>query len=307
VSARVTRSGSTAVAIVTRDRLGSLADLLHALAAEYGARDDIELVVIDNDPLGSARATVDAIRTAFAGSVVYRIEPRQGYASVRNAAIAVASSADFIAFIDDDEIPEPGWLAKLHEARETFSADVVAGAVVTDFPPETPRWFRISGVTSADQPGLSTGSEMRWCATSNVLVARRVFATVAGGFDSRFDLTGGEDTHFFCRAYAAGFRIIWTEEARVRELIPVQRTRLRWVLRRAARTGNNSALIELEILRDPRTILIRIAKAAGLIVLGAFAVAYGALRRDRGASLRGLQQIARGAGAAVAFGGVRLS
>jgi succinoglycan biosynthesis protein ExoM len=297
----------TCLTVTTRRRVGSLTKLLQALAGEYGEHENIGLVVLDNDPLGSAKSVVDAIRPAFRGSVIYEVESRQGYASARNAAVVASHDAQFVAFIDDDEIPEPGWLTELHRARERYGADVVAGAVVTDFPPETPEWLRTSPVMSSEQPRLATGSEMRWCATSSVLVSRRVFDSIAGGFDSRFDLTGGEDTHFFCRAHAAGFRIVWTNEARVRELIPIKRTHARWILRRAARTGNNKALIELEILRDPRTIIVRIAKVAGLFAIGALTIAKGTFRRDRGIALRGLQRSAEGAGAAVAFVGVRLS
>ena len=50
---------------------------------------------------------------------------------------AAAGDVDYIAFIDDDELPEPGWLKGLHDARQRFGADVVAGAVITDFPPDT--------------------------------------------------------------------------------------------------------------------------------------------------------------------------
>lgn len=297
----------TAVAIATRRRPESLCRLLQALATEYGPRRDVSLVVIDNDPLGSSREVVETVRSRFLGRVIYRVEPREGYASVRNAVVAAAAGVDYLAFIDDDEVPEPGWLDRLHDAQQRFGADVVAGAVVTDFPPGTPAWFQRSGVMSLEQPGLDTGASMMWCATSNALVAYRVFENMPEGFDSRFDLTGGEDAHFFCRAYIAGFRIIWTGEARVRELIPIERTRPQWILRRAARMGNTKALIELEVLRDPHTILVRVAKIAGLIVVGASAVAYGTLCRDRGTILRGLQQIAQGAGSAVAFWGVRLS
>jgi succinoglycan biosynthesis protein ExoM len=297
----------TAIAVTTRLRADSLSNLLQALAGDYGEQVDIGLVVIDNDSLGSAKSVVEAIRPAFRGPVTYSVEPRQGYASARNAAITAAAGADFVAFIDDDEIPELGWLAKLHQAREEFAADVVAGAVVSDLPLEAPEWLRTSAAIDAEQPRLATGSEMRWCATSNVLVSRRVLEGVTGGFDLRFDRTGGEDTHFFCRAYKAGFRIVWTNEARVRETIPLRRTRTRWILRRAARTGNNKALIELEILRDPRTVVIRAAKVAGLIGVGCLTVGYGGLRLDRGTILRGLQRVAEGAGAAVAFARIRLS
>lgn len=298
---------TTAITIATQRRQKSLGRLLAILADEYGTHPEIGLVVIDNDPLGSAKEVVESVRVRFAGSVTYRLEPQEGYASVRNAAIAATSSFDYTAFIDDDEIPEAGWLSDLHDACRRFEADVVAGTVVTDFPPDTPAWVVRSGVMGSDQPRLLTGAPMPWCATNNTLVANRVFKGVPAGFDHRFDKTGGEDTHFFSRARLAGFRIIWTNEARVREPIPLSRTRTFWILRRAARSGNNKALIAIEVLRRPRAVALRAFKAIGMLLVGALGVLLGAIRRDRARMLRGMQRCAEGVGTIAGFCGVRLA
>lgn len=298
---------TTAITIATQRRQASLGRLLAALADEYGSQSEVGLVVIDNDPLGSARDVVERARRHFAGSVTYRLEPREGYASVRNAAIAATSPFDYTAFIDDDEIPEPGWLHDLHDARERFGADVVAGAVITDFPLGTPEWLIRSGVMDSDQPSLATGAALPWCATNNTLVANRVFQGVPEGFDQRFDKTGGEDTHFFSRARLAGFRIVWTNEARVHEPIPPRRTRPSWILRRAARSGNNKALIAIGVVRRPGAVALRASKAIGMVLMGMLSVSVGAIRYDRARMLRGMQRCAEGAGTIAGFCGIRLA
>jgi succinoglycan biosynthesis protein ExoM len=296
----------TAITIPTRRRQESLTRLLRALADDYGARTDVWVVVVDNDPDGSSQEVVDAVGPQFSGSVVYRIEPEEGYANVRNAAVAAAAGCDYIAFIDDDEIPEPGWLDALYDAQRRFGADIVAGAVITDFPPATPAWFKRSGVIGSEVPKLATGTTMQWCATSNTLVAYRVFGSISDGFDPRFNVTSGEDTHFFARAHIAGFRIVWTNESRVRELVPLTRTHTMWILRRAARTGANKALIETEVMRSPYLIATRVAKATAMLMIGAVTAVVGVARRDRGVLLRGLQRCAEGAGTFVGFFGVPL-
>jgi glycosyltransferase involved in cell wall biosynthesis len=296
----------TAVAIATRRRPEALDRLLRVLATEYGPQKSISLVVIDNDPLGSSRKVVEELRARFVGPVIYRVEPQEGFASVRNASVAAAAGVEYVVFIDDDEVPEPGWLNQLHDARQRFGADVVAGVTIAEFPPGTPGWFRKSGVMSSEQPKLETGASMMWCATGNTLVAYSVFESIPEWFDVRFDATGGEDTHFFSRAHTAGFRIIWTNDARVRELIPLQRTKTSWILRRAARTGNNKALIAIEVLRSPQVIAVRMVKAAAMLVIGASLTGLGVCRRDRGLALRGLQRCAEGAGTILGFLGVRL-
>jgi succinoglycan biosynthesis protein ExoM len=294
-----------AIAVVTRRRQESLQRLLETLVSDYGSQPNISLVVVDNDPQGSSRDVVERVCAAFCGPVIYRIEAREGYASVRNAAVAAAAGVDYLAFIDDDEVPEQGWLHHLLDARRHFAADIVAGPVVADFSPDTPSWLRTSALMSAEQPKLQTGSRMPWCATSNVLVAYRVFDRIPGWFDLRFNATGGEDTHLFLRARVAGFGIVWTNEAQVREAIPLSRTRSSWILRRAARTGNNKALIETEVLGGLKVILIRFAKSVILVGIGIAIAVAGALRRNRAMALRGLQRSAEGAGALAGLIGIR--
>ncbi|RZI88301.1 MAG: glycosyltransferase, partial [Microbacterium sp.] len=67
------------------------------------------LLVVDNDPDASARDLVEGL------GVRYVHEPRPGIAAVRNRAIVEAGDATAVVFIDDDEVPEPGWLKELTE------------------------------------------------------------------------------------------------------------------------------------------------------------------------------------------------
>ena len=66
----------------------------------------------------------------------YVHEPRPGISHARNRGVAEAKG-DFVAFIDDDELPAPNWLESLLLTQRTYRADVVLGPVrpVFDRPP----------------------------------------------------------------------------------------------------------------------------------------------------------------------------
>jgi succinoglycan biosynthesis protein ExoM len=294
-------TAETAIVVATRRRPSTLQRLLDALASEYGDNADVKLVVVDNDPAGSAASVVDACQRRFSGGLTYAREPQEGYATVRNAGVMAASGAENLVFIDDDELPNRGWLDALLSAKHRYHADVVAGPAIPVFPDDAPQWLIDSGVFNQEITSLPSGSLMDYCATRNTLMTRATYDLVPGGFDSRFDRTGGEDSNFFFRAKLAGAHIVWSNEAVVRE--PVERDRLTstWVLRRAHRAGNTRAMLDIELVGTSRALTTRAIKALGLAVIGVSGVVCAAVRKDRAQLLRGRYRLALARGMAAAF------
>ncbi len=275
--------------------------LLKALASEYGSRDDIRLLVADNSTDGSARAVFDEWCGAFGDRAVYVHEPRRGYSNVRNAVISNAGDFDAIAMIDDDEIPAPGWLDKLRAAQAHSGADVIAGPVRPEFPPNAPAWYAASGVFDIEAPAFPEGGEMPWCASNNTLVLSEVFRRVPEGFDPKFNSTGGTDTNFFMRARLRGCKIVWTHTAIVHEFLPPTRLTRRWIFRRATRVGNSRAVIEFELIGGPKTRITRAAKALALCGFGLASTVTALLRRDNALGLRALHRLGLAYGMTLAF------
>ena len=126
-----------AIIVPTLRRAESLERALRSLFAQTHVADRVSaIVVVDNDPVGSAVATVDAVRTDSPWPLTYVHAPRPGVATARNAGLA-ATDAPLIAFLDDDEAAAPGWLAALLKAREDTGADAVFGPITGRAPDAT--------------------------------------------------------------------------------------------------------------------------------------------------------------------------
>jgi succinoglycan biosynthesis protein ExoM len=228
---------------------------------------DILIVVVDNDVARGAADVCDSV--ALPWPAKYVVEPRRGIAQARNRAILEAEDPDFLAFLDDDEAPTPPWLDELLWTQACFDGDVVCGPVLPRFSSSVPEWVKAGRFFSKQV--FATGQSLESCSTANVLISRRVIASVYA-FDERFGLTGGEDTHFFLRVRKAGFNIICSGGAVVYETVPTSRASLKWLLRRAYQSGNSWVLCESTVDHRLTSRISRLVKASVRILQGVIAV-----------------------------------
>ncbi|HEY6759192.1 MAG TPA: glycosyltransferase family 2 protein [Baekduia sp.] len=291
-----TNNEGVIIAVVTRQRPLELRRLLVALEELYGSREDVRLLVVENEAQTSVTGIIAEAAPTLSRRTTHALEATPGYSAVRNAALRRMGDADALVFIDDDEVPEPGWLDALVEAQRQLGADVVAGPVVPVLPEDAGADVVASGVFAADQPDLAEGVEMRWCASNNTLVTARAVRLVPEGFDPRFNRSGGEDSHFFSLVTVRGGTIRWTRAATVREFITSDRLSARWVWRRAWRSGRTRAEVELTHFPSAMSVATRAAKASGQVVIGSVRFAVGKVIRERGQALRGVQLAATGLG-----------
>jgi GT2 family glycosyltransferase len=291
-----------AICVVTCRRPSELERLLHALDAQqlpaFGAR--LRVVVVDNDEDESARGVCERAATWLGMPLAYGIEKRPGIAQARNAALAAAlPESDCIVFVDDDEIPEPEWLAELLRARERHRAGVVTGPCLPRFETRPPGWIEDGGFFS--RPRHADGDLVHTAYTHNALVDADLLAGLGALFDERLGLSGGEDSELFGRLAAKGHRIVWADRAVVHDCVPASRARLAWILRRAFRVGTSTAAIDR--IRGRRLAApARLAHGLYCAAKGALGTLAG-LRAGRAAAARGLHLACFGAGlVAGAFG-----
>ena len=255
----------------------------------------IEVIIVDNDPTRSAQIFCTQLQLNFKWKLTYLSEPERGISYVRNKAVsAVSTNTDFVAFIDDDEVPEPEWLEELLTVQNAYHADVIAGPSLPFFPDkDVPKWV-IKG-KFFEPHRYQTGHLLKFTSTNNVLVRAQVLRAMNKNFDERFALTGGEDTHFFMRVYRAGYKLVWADLAIVYEWIPPSRTNAKWILQRGYRCHSTYGLCEKEFEPLAKVLFRRITTGTGRIAIGMIILVPSMLLSQQ-LFIRALLQICRGAG-----------
>ena len=298
-----------AICVCTYERPAELARALAAIerletpsVTDHG----IIVVVIDNAKSGSAAAVVDAWKQTSRFSSEYHQETQKGLSRARNAAlgVALASGAEYLAFIDDDETPTSGWLEGLLAALRGSDAVAAIGPVYPIFAHAPPRWAAQGGFYACGSSKAGVGvHEGR---TNNVIVRCDVLRRENILFDAAFDEIGGEDTAFFRRLTAVSAGIVDAPDAIVHDWLPASRLTLPWLLKRWFRTGGVEALLVAQ--RSSHLAAQTVSSARGLVRIGggsvlilASAVAGG--WRNPGRVVARLETVCRGGGMlAAAFG-----
>lgn len=228
-----------ALCICTYRRLAGLRALLSAVARlrfERVPPPDLRIYVVENDQREYARGICDEYRSRLPWPLQYDLEPLPGVSSARNRCLELAApQADVIAFLDDDERPLPHWLDAILITQSAHAADVVAGPVTAVYDQPPPEWAANSRYHT--RLTMPTGTPIDSCGAGNVLFSARLVTTLQVRFHEAMGLCGGEDVLFFTAARRAGAKLVWCDEAVVEETVPVERTRLRWLIRRAYRIG----------------------------------------------------------------------
>lgn len=267
-----------AVIIPTLRRPEGLERALRSIFAQARIADRLrEIVVVDNDPSGSARTVVEALAADAPWPLVYRHEPRPGVATARNAGLS-ATKAPLIAFLDDDEAADPAWLAALVAAHETLTADVTFGPIRGRAPSAEgwaqaylERFFGREGPAGDQLIDAPFG-----CGNSLMTRARALMGPTP--FDASADSLGGEDDMLFAQLRARGARFGWASGAWVDEFAPPHRATLGYALTRAFAYGqgpSQTAARERDWAGVARWMAVGVAQAVmfGVVAAGLTLVA----------------------------------
>ncbi|SDO31479.1 Glycosyltransferase, GT2 family [Nakamurella panacisegetis] len=297
-------SVSVTVAILTFRRPGEVSeglpmilDQVQQINSRPGHRADV--LVVDNDPEGSARSAV----SAFGSPIVrYCVEPRPGISAARNRAIDESAGSRLLAYIDDDERPEPGWLSQLLDVWAPTEPAAVSGRVIPEYerPPEP--WI-VAG-RFFERRSLPTGTELDVAAAGNLLIDLQQVRAFGLRFDDRYGLAGGEDTLFSRALFAKGGRMLWCNESVVVDKVPAARMNREWVLRRAWSHGNTTGLIALDLTAGrARRSVRRVELAVGglaRVAVGSARSTFGRVNGSARHQARGQRLARRGGGMAAA-------
>jgi GT2 family glycosyltransferase len=246
---------SIIICAYTTRRAPTLRAAVAAVRAQLRAGDEL-LVVVDHNPelLDLARRELVEGGTADAApQAAIRVianENRRGLSGARNAGVEVARNP-LVAFLDDDAVPRPGWLSSLTEPFRELEVVGVGGVAAPAWESERPAWLpeEFLWVVGCSYRGLPLhAAEIRNPIGANMAFRRDVIRQVAGFTDGigRVGRTplGCEETELSIRATrATGGRIVHQPAAVVDHLVPAERARVGYFIRRCWAEGLSKAVV----------------------------------------------------------------
>jgi succinoglycan biosynthesis protein ExoM len=213
----------------------ALVKTLRSLVYQQGCEGiRMRVVVADNADAPEARVLVEQAAQEFGLDATYVHAPARNISIARNACLDM-TKAEWLAFLDDDEIASPCWLSGLIAEARRGQWDVVLGPVQAVYPASAPAWLK-AGDFHSTRPVFVRG-RIETGYTGNVLIRRQVVESEGLRFRIELGRTGGEDEDFFNRMRDAGARIGFAPRAIVYEAVRHHRMTLSWLLRRSFRYG----------------------------------------------------------------------
>ncbi|MFK7752088.1 MAG: glycosyltransferase family 2 protein [Sedimentitalea sp.] len=223
------------------DLLGSAIDSCLAQSMDQG---DFDVIVVDNSP-DAAGAKAFAAKYADQTALSYVHETTPGLSNARNVG-AAHSKAEIVAFLDDDAIAKPDWLAALVAAYDSFgpSTSVAGGKISPIWDQPRPSWLaddKLGYVSVVDWGGKTRPlGPSEWIAGANISFRRKALLD-AGGFDTNLgrngpevNLLSNEETAVLRSLSDAGGIALYVPEAEVDHLVDRRRLNQEWFRRRAA-------------------------------------------------------------------------
>ena len=181
-----------------------------------------ECVVVNNASTDDTAKCFEAFAKQHAEVNLRMVdEPRKGLSYGRNCGIA-AAKGQFVAFIDDDETIDKGFVSAYIDLFYNHSAFAAAGALKVCYETARPKWMSHYTEKMIANPvdlgnKITTITRTIVPAGGNMAFNKEVF-NIYGYFDTNLGrqgetLLGGEENEFFDRIRNLGERIFYTPKA----------------------------------------------------------------------------------------------
>jgi GT2 family glycosyltransferase len=206
------------IVIPVYGQLGHTLACLRALSA-HPPRATVEVIVVDDASADDTPSVLPRIE----GLRYHRRAANGGFIAACNDGAALARG-EFLVFLNNDTVPQPGWLDAL---LATFDAEPAAGLVGAQLLYPDGRLQEAGGVVFRDGSAWNYGrfaspSDPRhaylrdadYLSGAAIAIPRALFAAV-GGFDPHYAPAYYEDTDLAFAVRAAGRRVIYQPAARV--------------------------------------------------------------------------------------------
>jgi glycosyltransferase involved in cell wall biosynthesis len=240
--------------VCTHNRATYLRRALASLAAQTLPADRYEIVVVDNASTDATRELVTRELASIA-RLRYVFEPALGVSRARNAGWR-AARAPLVAYLDDDAIAAPDWLARATSAfaRLDPAPGCLGGPVLPIWEAPRPAWLPdallpyLTVLELGDEAGPMPRGRFLY-GTNSVFLRERL--AEIGGYPDGLGPIGrwhrsGEDTFVQKQLRELGHPLWYDPALRVQHFVPPERVRRRWVLRRLYLEGLSRARQRLQ-------------------------------------------------------------
>jgi succinoglycan biosynthesis protein ExoM len=175
----------------------------------------VAMIVVDDNPDGSARQIVDQYQDKFELGIHYLHIGKGNISLVRNAGLELGVTlGDWVAMTDDDCEVCPDWLGALLAVQQRTGADAVTGTCYLRVPPGSPAWLSDQPFFEEGRVSQTDGAAMQIAATNNSMIRSSwLIKHPQVRFDIELGVLGGEDMVFFGTAHRAGLKIHFAEKA----------------------------------------------------------------------------------------------
>lgn len=199
------------VAIPTYNRSAMLMRVADALSRQSADVASFLLLIVDNASTDETRRCTDCLAEIFP-HFEYVLEPNSGSSNARNAALRNCKTP-WIAFLDDDALPDGNYVEELLKAIERNDYDVIAGGIKPWKLHALPVWFLDEYESFPADPhrhaGLLNSNEYAY---GGNMALRMEKVLEVGEFNTDFGVRGkvvpfGEDTELQMRIRKAGGRL----------------------------------------------------------------------------------------------------
>lgn len=219
------------VCICTHNRPDYLADCLDGLRGQSVGPDAFRILVVDSGSGPAQAAAIRALVAAVPNARLTRVD-RPGLSAARNAAMWEVTEG-YLAYLDDDAVPAPDWMAAIHRAigASPLPLAMLGGAIHPLWEAPLPSWWpqRLLGVLSLlDDHSDPYGA--------NMIVGVDALRVVGGfpetvGRDGK-SLLSDEEKILTETLRARGFAVAFDPAILVHHQIQAERLTLSWLLRR---------------------------------------------------------------------------
>lgn len=243
------------VAVCTYNRARFLPELVAALRAQ-SCPCPYEILVVNNNSQDDTTDVLTQLKARPGVPLRWVNEDQQGIVYARNRAIDETPSQRYLVFIDDDELPTPGFLNAAFDALDREGAACVGGRIAVDFIDHTrPTWLEddllgfLGALDYGEKPFWIRDASMPvW--SGNIGYRRNLFERHGLRFDARYNrsgegIGGGEDAAMFRSLLSQGERIRYRPDMAIKHRIEEAKLRRAYFLRLHYLAGRKRGQFEL--------------------------------------------------------------